>query len=843
MSQQTHVKIPGSERARSLGGTPGDSVASDAPIRVSVLVRRTLVTIVEAPLIDQDRPPIVSREEFRRRFGADPTDMDRVSRVLTKLGLKLLESDSARRILVFNGTASAAAEAFNVDLVQYTLRGKPFRGFEGGVHIPAELEGLVEGVFGLDERPQNEPRLRRFTEAGGRTTQPRNAKALSPIDVATAYYFPPNAIGTGQTIGIVEFGGGFLDTDTTAFFSGLDVNVPTVTAVSVDAAPNDPGIDTDADGEVALDIQVAGGCAPGAAIVVYFAPNTDAGAIDAYTTAIHDTTNNPSVISISWGNSEDLWTAMTRTAIEQSFSDAAALGVTICVASGDHGASGLVSPDELAHVDFPASAPHALGCGGTHLEVGQSAATESVWNEGSGWASGGGISDMFSVPFYQVGITMPAGVNPGAGTGRGVPDVAGNADLATGYEVIVAGKKETIGGTSAVAPMWAGLIARMNEALGGPIGFINPRLYPLLGSSAFTDIQTGNNNVGHDNGGYSAGAGWDCCTGLGTPVGTALLAALTRSKLLQFLGPNQITCGYSQPGSLWLDTPDTVAVDIHLANDDPNVVTVTPIPATISPRQTSATVIFSAPPIRGPFLPKSTKVHASYRRTTLTVTAEVVPPQVVSLVLSPDTVAAGESTNAIISLNLASLAGDVVIELFCGAPGFATVPTTVTVAQGATSKDSTITTPAIQIPFSPARASILAIYRSSASDPGTSATAMLTVEPTVVAGIIKSLTLNPSAVTGGHTSRGTVTLEQVVPTPTLVGVAALDPLALGGSRLPVPGNASTVAFVPASITIPAGQTTGQFTITTQTVLRGTNRQATIMAGAVLTKSVTLTITP
>ena len=278
---------------------PEDPIASDAPILVSVLVRRKPVTTpVEAPLIDQDRPPIVSREEFRRRFGADPADMDRVSEVLSGLGLKLVESDSARRILVFNGPASAAAAAFKVELAQYNVRGKTFRGFEGEVYIPAEPEGLVEGVFGLDERPQSEPRLRRFTEAGGPTAQPRNVKALSPIDVAAAYQFPPNAIGTGQTIGIIEFGGGFLDTDTNAFFSGLHMNVPTVTAVSVDTATNNPG--TDADSEVALDIQVAGGCAPGANIVVYFAPNTDAGWIDACTTAIHDTTNDPSVISIRW---------------------------------------------------------------------------------------------------------------------------------------------------------------------------------------------------------------------------------------------------------------------------------------------------------------------------------------------------------------------------------------------------------------------------------------------------------------------------------------------------------------------------------------------------------------
>jgi subtilase family serine protease len=174
------------------------------------------------------------------------------------------------------------------------------------------------------------------------------------------------------------------------------------------------------------------------------------------------------------------------------------------------------------------------------------------------------------------------------------------------------GKDVSIGGTSAVAPMWAGLIARLNQAVGGPVGFINPTLYRLLRSSVFTDITSGNNDVGKDNGGYSARAGWDCCTGLGTPLGTALLAALTSSKLSQFFSPNQITCGYSDSSPVFIDKADTVPVDIQLTNDNPELVTVLP-GVTIPVGSTSETVTYSPVAGSGACLPEDRKVHAKDR--------------------------------------------------------------------------------------------------------------------------------------------------------------------------------------------------------------------------------------
>jgi kumamolisin len=216
---------------------------------------------------------------------------------------------------------------------------------------------------------------------------------------------------------------------------------------------------------------------------------------------------------------------------DQAFQTAAALGVTVCCAAGDAG-SGDENPDQLAqlgempdglaHADFPGSSPFVLCCGGTKLTgTGTSITSESVWNEDSvRSATGGGVSDFFPVPQYQSMADIPPSANTGGHRGRGVPDVAGDADPATGYLVRVDGQEFVIGGTSAVAPLWAGLIALMNQKLTRPVGFLNPLIYQPLARDSFRDVSSGNN------GAYSAKQGWDACTGWGTPIGAKLLQAL-----------------------------------------------------------------------------------------------------------------------------------------------------------------------------------------------------------------------------------------------------------------------------------------------------------------------------
>jgi len=269
-----------------------------------------------------------------------------------------------------------------------------------------------------------------------------------------------------------------------------------------------------------LDIEVAGAIAPGAHLTVYFAPNTDAGFLNAITTAIHDAANKPSVVTISWGGPEDSWTAQALNAFDSAFQAAAVMGVTVLAASGDHGATDGVTDGKL-HVDFPASSPHVTACGGTHIQaVGTTVLSETVWNDGPhGGAGGGGVSAFFATPAWQNGLSAKST----AGTiaplqKRGVPDIAGDADPVSGYRVRVDGQGLVIGGTSAVAPLWAGLVALINQSKGRPCGLINPTLY--ANQAALTDIVHGNNN------GFVAVPGWDPCTGLGSPRGNALAAVL-----------------------------------------------------------------------------------------------------------------------------------------------------------------------------------------------------------------------------------------------------------------------------------------------------------------------------
>ena len=248
--------------------------------------------------------------------------------------------------------------------------------------------------------------------------------------------------------------------------------MPDVSDVSVLGGSNSPG--SDADGEVMLDIEVAGAVAPKAKIVVYFAPNTTQGFVRAITDAAHDTVNKPSIISISWGGPESTWRGSDRTAMSNAIRDAGLLGVTVTVAAGDNGSADGLN-DNKAHVDFPASSPYALACGGTRLEgTGSTIASETVWNDGPNSATGGGVSDSFPLPSYQANAHVPKSINPGHFVGRGVPDIAGDADPESGYEVRVDGSDTVVGGTSAVAPLWAGLIALIQPATGQSGGFPQP---------------------------------------------------------------------------------------------------------------------------------------------------------------------------------------------------------------------------------------------------------------------------------------------------------------------------------------------------------------------------------
>jgi kumamolisin len=458
----------------------------------------------------------MTREEFGRTYGAAAKDTNKVLRFARENGFRVIDSNTAERIVILSGRAAAVNEVFEIDLGNYTSGGHTYRAFEGEIQLPSDLQPIVDGVFGLSTFPVARKHSQRPS------VQPHApGRAFTPLEVASLYNFPQGVDGTGQCVAIIEMGGGFRTGDLQIYFGNLGLTKqPTVVAVPVASGSNHPG--GSADDEVMLDIEVAGALAPGALLAVYFAPNTTRGFIQAVSKAVHDKQHKPSVISISWGGAEITWSASAKRVLNQVLLEAAILGVTVTVASGDTGSSD--SAGRRANVDFPASSPFALGCGGTRLEeAANTISREVVWNDDPRKsASGGGVSEFFRLPAYQQNANVPPSVNPPHRIGRGVPDVAGNADPNTGYKVRVDGQDLVIGGTSAVAPLWAGLLTLINQKLGTPVGFINPRLYSLDPSSgAFQDIIVG------DNGAYQAGEGWDACTGWGSPNGNQLLQALS----------------------------------------------------------------------------------------------------------------------------------------------------------------------------------------------------------------------------------------------------------------------------------------------------------------------------
>jgi hypothetical protein len=342
-------------------------------------------------------------------------------------------------------------------------------------------------------------------------------------EIAALYNFPRKQDGSGQTIALIELGGGYRDADLDAYFAELHLHRPKVTALSVDHSRNQPtGNPNGPDGQVMIDIEVSGAVAPAANIVVYFAPNTDAGFLDAISAAVHDNKNKPSVISISWGGPESSWTRQAMTAYDQAFRTAAAMGITVCVAAGDAGADDGVG-DGANHVDFPTSSPWVLSVGGTSLvSTDKSITSERAWNNGpTAGATGGGISDFFPLPDWQSNAKVPSGKN--GFLGRGVPDVAALADPKPGYKILVDGHWRVSGGTSAAAPLWAGLVALLNQGQGHNLGYFNSRLYSEIGpGQVLRPIHEGNNATATLVG-YSAGPGWNAATGWGTPDGQKLL--------------------------------------------------------------------------------------------------------------------------------------------------------------------------------------------------------------------------------------------------------------------------------------------------------------------------------
>lgn len=487
----------------------------------------------------------IKRADYTNLYGASPESLKAVRSFAAQHNLKIVDESPGRRTMVLAGTEKDISTAFGVEF-------EHFEHFRGHYHSPAGVPSLpepvaavVECVLGMHSRPVMG---KRGAGLGRHKTGPR-----SILELARTYQFPENTDGSGECIGILEFGGGFYEADIEAFCKARGTSKPRITSVNVGGGSNHPAerhaikeLLACANGEkklsechlsakemdlaratieTTMDIEIVAALAPHAHIVVYFAPNDDQGVYAALTRAIHDEHHHPSVISISWGEPETSVSEAYIRTVEEALRGAAHLGITVCASSGDDGAIN-GSSDDSPTVNFPASSPHCLGCGGTNAEItGATLVKESAWNHnhhGFKGATGGGVSRKFSIPRWQQEVNVPHA--PTGELGRGVPDVAGPADPDCGCEILVAGVRSCSAGTSAVAPFWAALIARCNQALGTPCGYLTPLLYrnhlKSDRSPALEDVPTGNNGY------YEARPGWNPCTGLGTPRGRHLLQSL-----------------------------------------------------------------------------------------------------------------------------------------------------------------------------------------------------------------------------------------------------------------------------------------------------------------------------
>jgi kumamolisin len=502
-----------------------------ANAKVALIVAKAY-EIAQLPLAQRK---YLSHANVRALYGANPQHLDQIESYAQLHNLMVVHRSAAERHIVLRGSLGDLLAAFPADLKNYQHPLGMYRGRSGPVHVPTQLSSFVSGVFGFDTRPKHRgPGKTQVMASSG----PGGDNGVAATFFAQRYNFPTQfgnttLDGSGQTIAVIELGGGFTTSDLQTYFHEIQSPLPDVSSVSVDFAGNNPAPTNSDDGEVMLDIEVIGTIVPRAKIVVYFAPNSgDQGLLDAISAAVEDTERKPSVISISWGNPEDFLDEQAKAAYHEIFAKAATLGITICVASGDHGVADLAASqwDQQIHVDHPASDDLVLGCGGTQINT--TTKQESAWNDGTpfninapnggGWTGGGGISTRFAVPSYQAGANLPVSIATGQ-PGRGVPDISMSA---TNYFVRVDSQEYSSGGTSAVAPLMSALVARLNQAKQKNVGFINPFLYANAANGAVVDITAGNNGIANTIVGYQAGQGWDACTGLGTPHGTQILNLL-----------------------------------------------------------------------------------------------------------------------------------------------------------------------------------------------------------------------------------------------------------------------------------------------------------------------------
>ncbi|WP_431679712.1 protease pro-enzyme activation domain-containing protein [Kitasatospora sp. KL5] len=508
---------PAVARSQKQGDLPADrtlSVSVNLKLRNTADLDRFLKAVSTPGSPEYGR--YLTPAQFTAAYGPTEADVAKVRAFLTGQGLTVTSVSANRQVVNVRGTADRVAKAFGTHESSYRdpqQGGRTFFANDAAATVPAELAGTVEGISGLDNH----------TVRTSRAVKPNAAAPLAaPNGLAPAQYDGAyrldkvGADGTGVTVALWEFDG-YSSADLRTYDTQYGLSGPAVSTVSVDGANYDssPG---EGQGEVELDSEIVRGVAPKATQLIYEAPNSDQGEIDMAAKIVSD--NRASVISISWGSCEPDTTPSSMTAVNNSFKQAAAQGISIFSASGDDGSRDCTrstSGSTVKAVDFPASSPYNTGVGGTNLKVsGNAYSSESAWS-----TAGGGVSTQFAKPSWQTGTGV-------TGTMRTVPDISSNADPASGFAIYTTGGWQVYGGTSAAAPLWSGYTALYNQkakAAGQAVlGEANPKLYSLANSSSYGsvlhDITTGKNQD------FSTKTGYDQVTGWGTPIADSLTTAL-----------------------------------------------------------------------------------------------------------------------------------------------------------------------------------------------------------------------------------------------------------------------------------------------------------------------------
>ncbi len=583
--------LPGSERPQVPGSVLIGPVNGAEHVAATIRVRPRQ----EAPADHdfdhwQNTPPgkrqFLSAEEYMSTHGSAEEDINALVDFLASKGLNVIERDAGRRRIVVEGTAGKINAAFAITLNTYrapqrlvprpgprkegkdaesrTVKEHVHRGFEGPVHLPSELVGVVAAVIGLDNRRLGGP-------AATGTGDPPGANYLSPPAVAQLYGFPDTG-AVGQTVGIFESaadGAAYLHSDITAFIAslpagyntapnltdiGLKVGLTTYSNNSalVTSSPS-PGV-----GECGIDVSIVAAVVQGGNINVYFTENSEAGWEAFLNRAIFPLAgdNAPSVLSASWvldlgddpgtiGNPST--SGSIANVISGLLQTAAMRGITVFMAIGDWGSANQIT-DGKCHVSYPNADPWSTACGGTivgNINTPPTTFEEFTWSDANQLASpfqsfpyvatGGGVSDNFPVPAYQTAAgVLPISNNDG-NPRRGVPDVAGMIAMDGFFFAGVGGPGQNqFIGTSLVAPLYAGLVGVIVKWLGRDIGFLNPTFY-AYGPEICNDVRLGNNESGNpapDAPVYTSGPGWDACTGWGSVEGFRLLAALAPAPII-----------------------------------------------------------------------------------------------------------------------------------------------------------------------------------------------------------------------------------------------------------------------------------------------------------------------